>query len=74
MKNDKDVWIDRNLKKEIKRVKDLESMAQEIKNNGLLHDVMLVSCPNCSSKEQIPFFDYFKCMNCQMRHDGQDEA
>lgn len=33
-----------------------------------------VTCPNCGSYEQYRFFEYYKCLVCEMRHDGKEEC
>ena len=73
MNNNKDVWIDRNQKKEIKGTEDLELMAVDIKNNGFLHDVSNKELAFCDSPihdfDHCPFIERRNnCKSCKYYH------
>lgn len=35
---------------------------------------IVINCPNCKSENQEPFYGFYKCLDCEMRHDGKEES
>ncbi len=73
MKNDKDVWIDRNKKKEKEGIQNLELMMEEIKDNGFLQDVSNKELAFCASPihdfDRCPFIERRdNCKSCKYYH------